>query len=330
MKTLHEKSSCCRARVCRFGGRRRQCALCLRTWSAWKRKRGRKHKRSNVELVKKYLDHAVPSMHAKARHRKVISRTLERQLERSRDLFLRVTSWPILPKREPLILIADADVKYIKRKWYTAYCMLVRTIESNEAVIAPPVVLDGTETAKGWGEALDTLPYATRSSITAIVCDGHSGLVNYARWSNWLIQRCHFHLIARIQSRRSRWKQSRHKEEGEKIYKLVNRILTNRSEKTFTSTISEIEEIGWLTKSPDLSRALLGFVNNYRDFRTYIYHPELNLPTTSNTAESFISCIEGLCHRARGFSSKNSFEKWIFALVKHKKKIKCNGNYQQN
>lgn len=330
MNPLHEKSSCCKARVRRFGDRRRQCCKCHRTWSAWPKRRGRKRKRSDKRLVEKYLDHAVLSPHVRARFGKISESTFRRQLERSRDLFLRTTPWPKLPTKNSVILIVDAVIKKIDRKWYTVYCMLVRTTNSNEAVIAPPVILSGTESQPGWRYALNTLPPSIITRSKAVVCDGHKGSVNWAKRQRLVIQRCHFHLIAAIQGRRSRWGKSRHREEGERVYALVIQALAATDEQMLLSTLYAIEDIALSTSSKQLQHILTGFVSSYEDFRTYLYRPELNLPTTSNAVESFISCIEELCHRARGFNNARSLKKWVTAFVKHKKTIVCNRNYQQN
>lgn len=328
MKNLHAKSPCCHGDIIKYGNRRRQCLICRKTWRIRKKKAGRKKKREGYAFVIKYLNHGLSSFYYQAQTRDVTERNLQLRLERSRDLFLRNTKWPELPTDKKLVVIADALVQYIEHSWYTIYIILVREINGAEAIVFKPFVRKGTETANGWYEAFKKLPEATQTSITALVCDGHTGLISYAKWNNWKVQRCHFHLIARIQGRRSKWKYSRHGKEGQHIYDLVNHVLTTTDENSIIKYLSEIEEIGWLSKSRDLKNILSGFVKNYKDYRTYIYSPELYLPTTSNSVESFINLIRELMHRMRGFRTISSLKKWIFALVKNKKKIKCNGFHQ--
>lgn len=333
MITLHEKSLCCRGKIRRFGKRRRQCIICKKTWRVWRKHRGRKKKRISNNFFVRYLKHEIPPLSAMARKYNLSEVILKNRLKRSRDVFLTKTLWPSLPKSKNLIIIADAMVIYTKEGWYTFYFILCKKIKDSEAIITPPNIIKGTETTMGWYETLDKFSEiikVKKANIKAIVCDGHRGFISYAKWNNILIQRCHFHLIARLQSRRSKWKHSQHREEGERIYKLVKEVLTNPNEKAIVSILDELEEISWSNKSPEIRKTLAGFVNHYRDFRTYLYHPSLHLPTTSNTAESFIGCIKGLRHKARGFRTLDSFQKWICALIKHKKKIKCNGYYQPN
>jgi len=328
MKKLHTKSPCCRGEINRFGNRRRQCKECKKTWRIRKKKRGRKKKREQETLLIKYLQHEIPSLHAIARKKGISADKLEARLLRSRDHFLKHSPWPEIPKEEKLILIADGMVKYANKTWHTFYFILVRTTESSEAIITKPFVKKGVESQLGWREALGSLPGNVRKNVVALVCDGHRGLVNYSKHQKWILQRCNFHLIAFLQGRRSRWAKSRHRKEGQLVYDIANHVLTTKKENEVMPLILKLEEIAWHTKSPELRKALLGFVNNYKDFRSYLYYPELNLPRTSNTAESLIGCVRELCHRARGFRSMDSLKKWIFALLKNKKKIKCNGSFQ--
>ncbi len=330
MKKLHAKSLCCRASVWHFGGHRRQCAGCKRTWRIRKKKRGRKIKREHWAFCLKYFQHEIPSLASLARIRGKSERSVQARLRRSLENYFRNTPWPSLPTRTPLVLIADAMVRSIGRHWYTIYIMAVKRPEDSFATLAPPVLLKGTESIAGWQVAFNTLHPEVLKNVVALVCDGHRGLIYYARRKLWHIQRCHFHLVARIQGRRSRWSKSRHQEEGERIYALVHQVLTTKDETIILSLLTEIEEIGWLNTSPGIRRALAGFVNNYEDFRTYLKFPELNLPRTSNSIESFIGTFNYVCHRARGFSTVHAFLIWLGAFVKYKQRIKCNGFSQPN
>ncbi len=107
-------------------------------------------------------------------------------------------------------------------------------------------------------------------------------------------------------------------------------MLTQETDEGLTAALSRIEEIGWTTTSKKLKIALLGFVTHAKEYRTYITHPELNLPTTNNTAESMNALIQSLAGRAHGFRTVASFNAWIIALCKEHKTIKCRGTHPQN
>ena len=245
--------------------------------------------------------------------------------------FLHHTPWPVLPPRGPLILIADARVKYIAGYgWLTTHFLFLRPVETVEAMILPPFWRRGTEVVAGWRDAMDTLSPEVKQRIVALVCDGHNGLVSEARWQGWILQRCHFHLLKRIQSRRSRFRIARHKQEADTIFSHARRVLESPLGTDLVPSLNTLEEIGWTSSSPEIRKVLSGFVRNFEDYRAYLKHPQLRLPATNNTAESFNQRVQELVHRARGFRSVTSLKHWIEALIKHKKKIKCNGARQPN
>lgn len=309
----------------RFGERRRQCRLCKKTWRIRRKQRGRDRLRGRLPLIVHFLDHVIGSSEARGVTKRMSARTLQRAVARGRDLFCRVTPWPSLPHQAPLILLADATLKLIGKRWHTLYVMLIRRPDERVAWIAPPVILPGKETDAGWTVALDTLPADRLATVKVLVCDGHRGLVDFAKRRRWLIQRCHFHLIASIQGRRSRWGRSRHQEEGKRIYALVKRILDAPADTDLKALRIEVDNRALSTSSRELRKALTGFATNAEDFRTYRYHPELQLPRTNNTCEACIGTIESLLKRLRGISNLRALSMWIEALVKHKQKIACNG-----
>lgn len=319
----HEKSPCCRGAIRRFGGRRRQCGVCLKTWSAWKRKRGRKRLRVSITLAHRFIYARLLPIRAERSGHHQSRNERQYRLAASRHLCAASCPWPSFPKKEALIVVADALVKQVARRWQTVYFILVRAVEDNEAVILQPFYREGTETVIGWRQAFDALPESIHSRIVALVCDGHRGLVHEALWRKWVLQRCHFHLISRIQGRLSKWRTGRNFEEGRRIFSLVRRVLTAEENIPLHPTLARLEEYAWDAHSPELRKTLLGFVNHYEDYRAYLRHPALRLPTTNNTAEALIGLIEELCSRTRGFITLASFQEWVAAIVKTRKTIRC-------
>lgn len=294
------------------------------------RRRGRTRARGSPALLARFLDHVIGSSQARARHTQRHPRTLQRQLTRSRDLFIRTTSWAQLPRQGPLILVADAMIQRLRGRWYTTYVLLIRTATQSRATIAPPILLPGKEGQPEWRAAIATLPPAIQRRIRALVCDGHLGLVNEAKRRGWVIQRCHFHLLAAIQGRRSRWHASRHWREGAALYAAVKAVLDAPADAVLDPLVRAVDDYALDTRSPQLQKILRGFITHVEDFRNYRYHPELCLPRTSNTAESFIGCITALLGRLRGVSNVVALYCWIEALAKYKRTIQCNGFHQPN
>lgn len=330
MDTYHAKSPCCGVRGRRFGTRRRQCTACHTTWRVRKKRRGRKRRRALSGQALKYLRHELPSLYARSRYRHLSLDKLKRHLRLSRDRFLTSTPWPALPFEPPLVAIADAMVQCVEGIWYTIYFILIRKAKDHTALIVAPYARKGMENYEGWQKAFVELPPGTAASIKAIVCDGRVGLLEYAHEKKWLIQRCHFHLLARLQGRRSRRRYSRHFEEGVRLYRLIGCVLTEPQEATFQHSLVLIDAAAKTAPSKELRHILSGFVKHYRDYRTYLMYPHLRLPHTSNAVESVIGSIRALCHRARGFRTFHSLLQWIEAFLKSKKYFTCNGYHQPN
>jgi len=324
MKKIHAKSSCCGTKIVRFGERRKRCTKCLRTWRPRKKKRGRKQKRVSKNIVEKYFSNLLPSFYAKAKEHEKEPDSDEYRLQKSRDLFLRTTDWPTLPEDGPLILVADAKRKKVRGKMTTVYLILVRPISESTAFIHRPHIEEGNETVNGWDRAFDTLPSSVKNRVLALVCDGHRGLVYSAKWRKWKIQRCNFHLIKSLTVRRSVRSTRGHAVVGTKILSLAEIILTTKDAELLRRSISEIEAIGWEARSGSLRAVVTGFLNHLEEYRTYILFPELHLPRTSNSGESFICGLQKVFSRAHGFSTKKSFVLWTECYAKWRKKIACN------
>lgn len=272
----------------------------------------------------------MPSVYALARKSSRLSEDqLNRRLTRSLRRFVKVTPWPDFPQ-DNLIAIADAMIITIDHKTFTFYFILLRPISSSRAIITPPYYKEGPESCLGWHEAFGLLTIETKAFVRALVSDGHSGLLSVAKQQGWIIQRCNFHIIAKIQGRRSRWARSRHREMGEKLYKLLNIILTNRNETIVQKALLELTDIRLVIGSTQLKRYLSGFIRNYHQYRSYLVYADLRLPRTSNSAEALIGQIRKLCNRAHGFRTISSLTLWITALLKFKKTITCNGFQQPN
>lgn len=324
MKHLHEKSSCCKGRIINYGHRRRQCVLCKKTWRRWKKKTGRKRKRVSQSLFLKYISNEISSLYALSKKEKRKSQdTLQREVRGGLKKFITATPWPQIPKG-PLVAIADAMIINIDKKIYTFYFVLLRPVNGNTAIITPPCIQEGSECKDGWRDALQAL--TVLPSILALISDGNLGLVALGREYGWQVQKCHFHILAKIQGRRSRWIRSRHRDMGELLYLLVKNALTNPNEDRAAESILELGVLSQDIGSVQLRKYLRGFIKHYQDYRTYLHHPKLNLPTTSNSAESLISGLRNLYYKAHGFRTIESLKLWTHAFLKYKKTIACNGS----
>lgn len=328
MKIQHAKSSCCGASIQRFGERRHRCSLCHRTWRIHKKKRGRKRKRTDTKLVLRYLQKEIPSLRLIAQQKNCGKDSIQVDLHRSLEAYLKQEQeqwWLPLKNIESLIAIADAIWYHIEEEHYTIYIILLRPIEKNEAVICPPIIIHGREGIKGWKQAFNYLPDILKQRIVALVCDGAGSLVSLARSQKWILQRCHFHLIASIQNYLSTGPRGTRREYAQYVLETVQRLLHTNEPHQIRKLCNEFRVIRKESKSRGLRRVLGGLLMNYKDYHAYLDYPELNLPTTSNSAESFIQCVRDLMYRCRGFRSYTALAKWLTALTLFKKSICCNG-----
>lgn len=330
MNTQHEKSPCCGAKINHFGSRRRQCSFCKKTWRVWRKKRGRNKKRLLLGALIKYFDGDFVSIAKEARRRHIHESSLRRRLKCAAIHLVEHGEWLRPEPSAVYILLADAIIKRIRGAWYSAYIMALKDIRKNDALLLPPVILPNRESHGGWTEVLNGIPDQIWKNIAAIVSDGHRGIIDYAHYNNVKVQRCQAHLLMAIAGRRSYSKWSRHRDEGEKLYRFTQIMFGTRDEEEFRKAMIALEEMGWLTKSVQLKKVISGFLTSAHEYRTCLKYPELNIPSTNNAVESLISRFQELSHRAHGFASIEAFKIWIIAFVKFKRKITCNGFHQPN
>lgn len=275
------------------------------------KKRGRKRKRLSKTVLCRYL--AGKSV-----------RTRPHTLRATRNLFVRTTPWPDLTEIiGPCVLIVDA--LHIRTTVYTAiiHVLLLKPIHEGRAYILPFWTGTKTENKDSWRRAFEAhVPATLRSRIKALVCDGKSGLPELAREYGWLVQRCQFHLIARLQLKRSKYALSRHREEGVMLYELARTVCDTTSERKLQKALRTLTRIVQCEKNRHLKTILSGFVKHHQDYRTSLAHPELCLPTTTNAAESVNSLIRSMLFRMKGCRTSYSVLLWIEALLKYQSHIR--------
>jgi len=329
MHILHEKSPCCGAHIRRFGKRRRQCKTCKRTWSAWKKKTGRKSLRPVFRAITTYVQNDSIGIVRQAEKKKICAAAYSARIRRTLTPYLLRMPWPTVPPG-PLILITDAFIQHIAGGIWTVYLFLVRPIQSQKAFILPPYIRYGKEHVHGgWTHALDSLSQEVKERIVAMVSDGAREACVYAKRQGWLVQRCQFHIKMSIANYVTPGPLSRHKDLAQCIYPLIYTVLYSTEEKEVASSIVALQDMLPGVRSRKLKKVLSGFTKNYQDYRTYIRVPQYNLPITSNSAEAWVRDIRTLLSRSRGFRTTASFQKWLEALCKNKKSIMCRGGKNQ-
>lgn len=331
MRALQEKSRCCYSKVRRFGKRRRQCTSCKKTWRVWSKKRGRKFLRyDSFKPLVDYLSNSTGPLGKEARKRNINEAAFRNRIRILLKKYISQTPWATIPSGQ-LIVLVDALMQIVKGETWTVYIILLRGIDSESAAITSPYLLKGSEGGIGWRLAFNRLSEDVQGRIIALVCDGKSQLVFFARHKGWILQRCHFHLRYRIANYARTGILNRNLGVAEKIKALIDTILFDPDEDSVQEALRTLGIFTPRLNSYGLRFVLRGFLKNYLDFRTYLIFPKLHLPTTTNSVESLNGKFRDLQRRARGFRTIKAFYLWIVALCKHQKTITCNGNkFQPN
>lgn len=328
MLKKHLKSACCRAHVIQYGGKRRQCVSCRRTWTVRPKRRGRKRFRAPVDLIERYFSGSISSIRSFAKRNHWDRDRAQQKIRRSlvRYAAKHKNDWfASIPIDGKLVAIADAIWHRLDGEKITIFIILLRPINSNNAIILPPIFVSGHEDGKGWEYAWKQVPDARKRRICALVCDGQWWLIAFGYRQNWVVQRCQFHLLANLQM----YLGVKDRQRNSRVLKLVHALFSTADQKRSRFIIAQLANIRAASKSRGIRRVLSGLATNHKDFQNYLRYPELNLPTTTNTAESCISGIRELMRRCRGFRSRKTLSLWIKGYIIWKKAIKCNGENQQ-
>lgn len=296
--------------------------LAKKTWRVWKKKRGRKHTRLNENTLLQYFEGTLKSA-------RLEKRTLSARLRILLQKFNKETPWHKIPAG-PLIVVADGLIQYFEKEKYTIYFILVRSTESSKAVILPPYMRRGGEVVLGWQEAFAQIPNTVSLQIVALVCDGHGGLVYLAKAREWVLQRCQFHLLARVAHCASFGALGKNNGIGIRVKNLMEVVLYGKDPVPIPLAIEALKKIKSEVSSRAFKTLISGFTKHYQDYRSYLNFPHYHLPTTSNSAESLNALIRDLQYRARGFKTPQSLFAWIVGFCKYKKSITCNSKIQPN
>jgi len=322
MKTQHAKSPCCRGRVHRFGKRRRQCSICKRTWRIRQKSRGRKRKRVDQRLAHRILiEHRTFQHHCRkgAISQSGFSKRFSKAISSDPKLKARLR----FPSR-PYALLGDGLYFKFKRMDWVMYIMAVKPIKSNRAFFLDPVLLQGKECYDRWRVALTTIPPETKKGVKAFVSDGFRGSKLIAKEHGWIHQRCHFHLLMALIRRHGR-RSYRVKGAGirERLLGVVRILLAATDAVTKCKQIRKAQRlISHPLCPPWIRKQTVEFSRTLDDFRAYLRHPSLNLPTTTNAIESTGKLIRKATSTAR---TPKSVLLRAAAFLRLRKSITCNG-----
>ncbi len=191
-----------------------------------------------------------------------------------------------------------------------------------------PLLIQARENVWDWQRFTEGLPKPVYSRIKALVCDNFSGAKRWAGRNNWTLQLCHAHLIRQLQIRRGRWK---HRIPGtsvrESIYQLIRTTLELPESPRLEKMLKRLNTIQKLSPSVFLGRITREYLRSAGFYRAYLHHPELELPTTTNTLESMAKKIRDLMRRTNNLRTPKSLGIWVTGFIRINPKMVCNGRH---
>ena len=324
MDSPQPNSACCQAPIQRFGGRRRRCRACGRTWRLYPHRRGRKRVRPTATVIVRTIEDQLPLRiqrgPSEAARRKRFQRALRWWLSRTRP--------PAIPPG-PLVLLLDGVwCRFGPHDW-TLYLIAFKPLSESRAYFIDPPLLPGREAGMTWHAVLQELGPDVLRRVVAVVTDGFRGSHTLARHHNWLHQRCHFHLIAQLQERRGRHLPLRGAGTGRTVEEAVRQAVITDSKRVLRRLERQLRLTVAHPACRGRVRLILGGILRHLDaFRTYRRYPHLNLPTTTNVVESMARRIRD---RIRTLRTPAAVQRWAVAVIRLRPSLKCNGQlYQPN
>jgi hypothetical protein len=313
------KSKCCDAKIIHFGGSRRQCVACKKTWRIRPAKRGPKQRRKRCDYLDKVFNHGLKVKQLSLSSKlsadtiyKIFANDLNAVVERKR--VIRV-------KGSKLILVVDAEWHYFMKKLWTLYFLAIKSTESDKVTIFDPVLVKGKENATAWNTVFKQIPEPTKKRVIALVSDGLRGIETVADNNDWIIQRCHFHLLSALQKRRGKRASTSGRLIREEIYNSVKLALTDTSVHRLNILCKRLAYLANSDGCPKAMRMIVrDFLRRFHEYRAYLDYPELNLPTTVNVMESVNSFVR---EKTRKINSPKSWHKWAVACARMKSKFTC-------
>ena len=319
MKLLHKKSQCCGTKIVRFGGKRRRCNACKKTWSEHPAKRGPKPLRKQYDYFKKVFNHGF-RVKQLSLNSKLSTDAIYKRFANNLDSVVRQKRI-VRIRGLKLILVIDAEWHYFKKELWVLYFLAIKSTDSQTVTILDPILKRGKENTTTWGNIINQLPALIKKRIIGLVSDGIRGIDNVAERNHWILQRCHFHLLSMLQKMRGKRASTPGRLIREEIYNSVKLALSENSMRRLNILCRRLAVLAHTEGCPQrMKLTVRGFLRSLPEFRSYLDYPKLNLPTTVNVMESVNSYVR---EKTKKIKTPKSWHKWTIACVRFKSKFTC-------
>jgi hypothetical protein len=321
MATLRGKSSCCGAKFQRFGGKRRRCSGCGRTWSVHKARRGRKRLAVGVGLPRQLLVGHVPAqVLGKRMHRS--HSTVWRRCCAAIDQLIDRCSEPAIPDGD-LVMLVDGLRHRVRGENWVQYTVALKPVADNLAYFMDPFFITGAESAPSWCRVFDLIPPGVARRIRALVSDGLRGMKELAASKGWFYQRCHYHVWAQL----TPWLWILRSSGAGAVIEAVSVGLTTQDEKSAEAARACIQACV-SARRYGVSGVLHQLLRDWAAVRCYLEHPDLQIPRTTNAVESMHELMRQTVSKA---GTLEGIMRRATALTRLHPPFTCNGHtFQQN
>lgn len=211
---------------------------------------------------------------------------------------------------------------------WVLYLMALKPCRGNRATFLDPLLLPGKEGASRWRQAIATIPVSAKQRIRAIVADNLPGIRKIARQHQWALQLCHFHLLLKLQAGRRRVRYTlRGGPVRDEIHLLIRNSLHLPDGRRLSRTLERLRQLshhdcGTLR----IQTTVREFLSNREFYRSYLQHPNLCLPATTNAVESMCRLVREMLRSSRAGSNPASLLLWATAFIRLRATITCNGH----
>jgi hypothetical protein len=316
-------SACKHIKSIKFGGRRRQCVACKKTWTLRAKKRGVKPRKNRVKSLEKTFVEKL-TLVQQARHAHVSANAFSKQHAQTlAHLFLK--PWPHTTPEGRLILVMDAIWFTLNKVPYTVYIRGFRKVREDTLYFLPPILRPGRESQKQWREVLHAIPRDIYGRICAAVSDSFSGAGGIAKKQGWIFQRCQAHLLLRLSTlcgdnkRAVSWREGR-----QEIQRLMRALMNTKDEKKVSTLVEQLLVLGSHPQCPKRLRQIVKrTMRTLNEYRACYLHQEFRLPATTNAVENTNGRIRCVLNRARGCRTPESLIHWITAFLWFHPTVKC-------
>ena len=230
--------------------------------------------------------------------------------------------------RGPLVLLADGLWFQFDGMPWVLYLTALKPCRANYATFLDPLLLPGKEGASRWQQALAAIPPDATCRIQAVVVDNLPGMRRLAHERQWVLQLCHFHLLLKLQAQRHGVRYAlRGGPVREEIHRLVRRALQLPDGQHLSRNL---ERLGHVSQgdcgTQQMQTTVREFLKNLQYYRSYLSHPYLGLPWTTNSVESMGRLLRELFRSSRAGSNPASVRLWATALIRMRPNVYCNGH----